>query len=424
MQRTPLARVIGRWGLIALAVNGIIGSGIFGLPATIAGVAGHASPWAVLLAGAAMTVIAACYAEAASQFTQSGGTYVYVRRALGRLAGIQVGWMMLLVRLTACAASANLLVAYLGGFWPQVMLPVSRFAIITLLLGTLAALNWRGATQGLSVSTASVIGKLAGLGLLLSVGVWYLLTHPAVTMVASPTIPGGWLTATLLLFFAYGGYEIALNASGETRDVRRDAPFTLFGGMLLVTLLYTGLQLIVIRVLPDPAHSSRPLADSAAVILGRPGAVLISMAALVSVYGFLSANMLAMPRYMLALGESGDFPAPLAAVHPRFRTPHVAIAAFALATWLAALLGTFDWNVTLSAVGRLFYFGAVCASVPILRRKDPHANAFRLPGGMFLPLLGVAICLVLLTRVDLDRFLIVAVTIGVAFLNWLIVRRS
>ncbi len=107
---TPhLARLIGRWSLLGLAVNGILGSGIFGLPATLAAAVGSASPWTVLLAGAAMGPIAACYAEVGSKSTESGGTYLYVRRALGRFAGIQVGWMMLLVRLTACAASADLL---------------------------------------------------------------------------------------------------------------------------------------------------------------------------------------------------------------------------------------------------------------------------------------------------------------------------
>src|SRR5215467_10970245 len=107
-RQPELVRAIGRWSMVALAVNSIVGSGIFGLPAPVAGFVGRASPYAVLLAGAGMAVIVACYAEVASQFTETGGTYLYLRRAFGRLAGLEVGWLTLLSRLTAVAAAVNL----------------------------------------------------------------------------------------------------------------------------------------------------------------------------------------------------------------------------------------------------------------------------------------------------------------------------
>src|SRR5271169_6029729 len=124
-----LVRAIGRWSLVALTVNSILGSGIFGLPAVIAAVLGNLSPWAVLLAGAAMGVIVSCYGEVASQFDETGGTYLYVRHAFGRFAGLQVGWMSLLSRFTACAAAANLLVVYLSEFWPAAPHAIPRFMI-------------------------------------------------------------------------------------------------------------------------------------------------------------------------------------------------------------------------------------------------------------------------------------------------------
>jgi basic amino acid/polyamine antiporter, APA family len=420
--RVPhLARLIGRWSLLGLAVNGIVGSGIFGLPATLAAAVGSASPWAVLLAGAAMGLIAACYAEVASQFTESGGTYLYVRRALGRFAGIQVGWMILLVRLTACAASADLFVDYLAGFVPDVALPIPRFATITILFGILTAVNYRGVRAGTAVSTVSVAAKLTVLGVLCATGTFYLLNHPGTQQVSSPAPFGHWLNAILLLFFAYGGYEMALNAGGEVGNPRQDAPFAVLGGLFLVTLLYTILQLIVIHLVADPANSARPLADVARVIMGPTGATLVSAAALLSVFGFLSASMLGMPRSIFALGECGDFPARFAAVHPRFRTPYIAILAFALPAWLAALFGSFSWNVTLSSVGRLIYFAAVCAAVPVLR-KGPAAAGFRVPGGVLVPFAGIAICAVLLTRVDLGRSLILAATVAAGIVNWFVVK--
>lgn len=417
-----LARVIGRWSLLGLAVNGIIGSGIFGLPTTLAGILGAASPYAVVLGGAAMALIVACYAEVASQFDASGGTYLYVSCALGRLAGIQVGWMMLLVRLTACAASANLFVSYLGEFWPGATQATPRFIMITLLFGTLATANYRGASAGTSISSVSVAAKLLALGALCAAGTLYMATHAGTHEVAARVPLDSWLNAVLLLFFAYGGYEIVLNAGGETRNPRRDAPFALFVGLLVVTLLYTTLQIIVLRLVPNLANSTRPLADAARILAGPAGSALVSAAALLSVYGFLSASMLGMPRGIFALAESGDFPIRLAAVHPKFRTPYVSILAFALPAWLAAELGSFSWNVTLSSVARLFYFGAVCAAVPALRRKQPSAAAFRIPAGPLLPFAGIAICVLLLTRIDLGGSLILAATIAVALLNWVLVK--
>jgi amino acid transporter len=156
--------------------------------------------------------------------------------------------------------------------------------------------------------------------------------------------------------------------------------------------------------------------------MGSRGAALITAGALISVYGYLSANLLTGPRAMFALAELGDFPAQFAAVHPRMRTPHVAITVFAVLIWVFALVGSFSWNVTLSAVARLAYYGAVCAAVPVLRGRQPGAATFRVPGGPTLPILGVVICALLLTRVDFTKSLILAATIAIASLNWLAVR--
>jgi basic amino acid/polyamine antiporter, APA family len=417
-----LVRAIGRWSMVALAVNCILGSGIFGLPSPVAGFVGRWSPEAVLLAGLAMAVIIGCYAEAASQFTESGGHYIYVRRAFGRLTGIQVGWMTLLGRLTACAAAVNLLVISLGEFWAGASAALSRLAVISLFVGSLAFANYRGVAAGTLVSNVSVVAKLVPLALVCAVGIFYLAAHPGLT--AAPATGGvdGWLKAVLLMIFAYGGYEAALFPMGEAKDPRRDAAFALFAALLTVAFLYTTLQCIVIGALPDAPHSERPLADVARVMMGRGGAALISVGALISVYGYLSANLLAGPRATFALAERGDFPARFAAIHAQFRTPYVSIVAYSLLVWAFALLGSFTWNVTLSAVARLFYYGAVCAAVPVLRRKQPQAAAFRLPGGPVLPALGVLICLVLLTRVDFSKSLILLATILAAGANWLAVR--
>jgi len=157
-------------------------------------------------------------------------------------------------------------------------------------------------------------------------------------------------------------------------------------------------------------------------MLGQPGAAFIAVGALISVYGYVSANMLTTPRGIFALAQGGDFPAVLAAIHPRWRTPHVSITVFAVVLWAFSQFAGFSWNVTLSAVARVIFYVGICAAVPVLRRRQPDAAFFRLPGGLTLPILGIAICVVLVTRVDFGQSLILLATVAAALINWALVR--
>jgi APA family basic amino acid/polyamine antiporter len=422
--RHQLVRAIGRWSLVALMVNCIIGSGVFGLPSVVAGLLGRASVLAVLLAGAAIAVVMACFAEVASQFTEPGGPYLYVRTAFGRLLGIQVGWLAWLVRIAAAAANANLFVIYLGEFWVRARQPLPRLLILTLLIGILAGVNYRGVRGGTHVSNSFTVAKLLPLGLICVAGALYLIAHGAVPASKVFTNDKAWLRALVLLVFAYGGFETALMPMGEVKDPRRDAAFGLFAALGICTAIYMLIQWEVVSLLPDPGHSDRPLADVARIVMGHSGAALVSVGALVSVYGNISASVLGMPRATFAMAERGDFPSWFAAVHPRFRTPYFSILIFALLVWLLALFGSFAGNATLSAVARLSYYGLVCAALPVLRRKQPNAAGFRLPGGVIFAALGVLLCFGLLIRTDLSHSLILLTTIALALVNWAVVARG
>lgn len=418
-------RAIGRWSLAALVVNSIIGSGVFGLPSQVAALVGRRSPLAVVIAGAAVGVVMACYAEVASYFTESGGPYLYARTAFGRLMGIETGWMLWLVRLTAPAANANLFVIYLGEFWPRATQPVPRLIILTVLIGILAAVNYRGVKPGAQVSNVFTVAKLVPLLVVILAGVVYVASgHGTTFTMSAPTGLKLWLQAVLLLIFAYGGFEGSLIVMAEAKNPRRDAAFGLFTALITCTVVYTLIQWVVLHVLPDPAHSVRPLADAARLVMGRAGAGFIAVGALLSTYGYLSANMITVPRITYALGEKRDFPRIFAAVHPRFHTPHFSILTFAALTWAFALLGSFSWNVTLSAVARLFVYGVSCAALPVLRKQRPGEAWFRLPAGNAFAVIALLICLGLSSRVDLSGSLILLATLAIAFVNWLRVRRN
>jgi amino acid transporter len=423
--KSGLVRAIGSWSLVALTVNSIIGSGIFGLPSVVAGLVGKISPLAVLFAGAEMAVIMACYAEVASYFHEAGGPYLYARAAFGRMMGIQTAWMLCLGQVAAPAANANLFVIYLGEFWPHAKDPLPRFVILTVLVGVLAIINFRGVRGGAQVSNVFTAAKLIPLFAVIVLGGAVMLAHhasvPAAT--AHPST-GDWLKAMLLLVFAYGGFETALAPMSEAKNPRRDVPFALFAAGLACTVIYALIQVVVVGTLPDAAHSDRPLADVARLALGNFGAGLVAVGALVSFYGYLSAKILSMPRVTFALAEQGDFPRAFAAVHPRFRTPYVSLLVFATLIWGFALMGEFKWNLTLSAIARLFYYAVGCAALPVLRRKRPDGALFRLPGGTLFAAVGIGICLVLMSQVDFGQSMILIATVVIALVNWAVVARG
>ena len=419
--RPELVRAIGRWSLTGLVLNSIIGSGIFGLPSLVAGLLGRAGIYAYFIAAVGIGVIMGCFAEVASQFREAGGPYLYARAAFGRLMGIQMGWLAWLVRLSASAAAANLFTVYLAEFWPRVREPLPRAAVLTVLVGILAAVNYRGVARGAQFSSAFAVAKLVPLAVFIAVGIFFV--GQAGPGVPVATTAGGWLEAILVLIFAFGGFEAAMMPMAEAKDPRRDAPFALFMGLLICALVYTLVQWVVQGVLPSAAGTDRPLAAAARQFLGPPGAVLLTLGALISLYGYLGGQTLNAPRLIYAFAEREDFPAFFATVHPRFRTPHVSIVAFAVLVWALALLGNFRWNVMLSAVARLFTYSLVCGALLVLRRKQPDAVAFRLPFGTALAVLGIAFSLALVSRMGRSELLILLATAVVALLNWSWVRR-
>ena len=419
---TQLVRAIGRWSLTALAINGMIGSGIFGLPSTIAGLTGRLSPWAVVLAGLCTAVIVACFSEVASCFDQPGGPYVYARAAFGRFIGIQTGWMLWLTLVAAPAANANLFVVYLAEFMPHAQDPLPRALLLTALVWFMATVNIVGVAAGTRLSDLFTIAKLLPLFFLIAMG---LVLHPHAPPAAGAAAPmTAWTKSVLLLFFAYGGFEGALLPASEARNPRRDAPFALMVGLAVACLVYVLLQWLVVGALPHPSSSTRPLADLARMLAGPAGASLVTVGALLSVYGNVSARILSTPRITMALAENGDSPRWLAAIHKRFRTPYASILLFSTAVWGFALAGHFAWNVTLSAVARLFYYAVICAAVPVLRKLFPGRAQLRIPGGLLLPALGVLICLALFTQVEFKQSLILAATVLLATGNWLWARKA
>ena len=418
-----LIRSIGRWSLTALVINTVIGSGVFGIPSEVNAIVGRASPIAMILAGLGMGLVMACFAEVASQFSSGGGAYLYSKTALGDFAGMQVAWFSLLAPVGACAASVNLFVIYLAGFVPSFDQGVLRIVVMAILIGALTLANYVGVRSGTNLSNLFTISKLLPIIILIALGVWRFLQHPLVLPPEEIVRPGvrGWLDALLLLSFAYAGFETAVIPAAEMKAPRKHIPVALATGLGVCIALYALVQFVVVATI-GTAKVDRPLAAVASLLIGGNGSVLITIAAMISIYGSVSAMALAAPRLTFSMAECGEFPALFGRVHPRFKTPHVSIVIVGTLILLLAATGTFRWLMTLASGAVIIIYSAVCISLIVLRLRDPQAEALRIPAGTVIACICLAIAVVLLSRFNRREAILLAITATVAAFNFYLVR--
>jgi amino acid transporter len=417
-----LIRAMGRASLTAAIVNGVIGSGIFGLPSAIAALTGAWSPVAVLIAGACVFVVLLCFAEVGSRFDQAGGPYLYAREAFGPIVGFQVGWLLLVSRLLACAAALNILIVYLGLLAPPVATPAGRAITMTAAMAIATVINVTGVRMAAWTTNVFTIAKLLPLMLLIALGLPQVRSELFTSqLVASPD----WREAVLLLVFAYGGFESMVIAASESRDPRRDTGPALVAAGVIVTLIYCLLQIVIVGVLPDAGRSTTPVASALREVLGAGGATLGTAAVIVSVYGWLTGFTLMMPRVLYSMATHHELPAILGRVHAGFRTPHVAIVLNAIVALAMGLYSSFAQAATFAAIARLTVFASTCVALIALKRQHGPAPAFQLPGGTFIALAGAGFCVWLLsTRNAAELLILFAIVAAGAALFTMATRRG
>ena len=422
-----VVQAIGRWSLAALVLNTIIGTGVFVLPGTLGASLGWSSMWAWLIAAGLTGTMIFSFAEVASRFSRAGGAYLYGTAAFGPFIGIQMAWMGYFVRCITAAVQANLFTTYLVELWPAAASRPAQVAVTIAFIGLQALVNIRSVGSGAAVSNVFAIVKLVPLIVFGTLGIaWLAMGKAAPSVIGSGSTLGSWLDAMVLLMFAYGGFESALIPMAEAKDARRDAPFALITGLALVTVVYLAAQLTVLVTLTEPGATNRPLAASARVMFGGSGAVIITAAALISVYGWVASNMLNVPRLTMAMAEQGVLPSFFARIHPTFRTPWISIIVFAVISLALALQADLLRNLSLSAVSRLLLYGGVCASLLVFRSRDARGvrtpgvepALFRVKGGPFFAIVGVVLSLLLATRMTGSDAIKMVVVIALGGVHW------
>ena len=418
-----LNRSISKWAMVLLVINSVIGSGIFGLPSKAFKEIGVYSIAAFLVCAIAVFIIILCFAEVSSRFDKTGGPYLYALSSFGRLPAFLTGWLLLLTRFIGYAALINLLVTYLSVFSDWFTLASSRIITIVLLTFFLAYVNHIGVKNSTRVNNFLTITKLLPVLLFIIVGFFFIksdnyeVKHVADFSSFSSTV--------LLLVFAFGGFESVLVNSGEVKNPEKNLPFALLLAALIIASIYMLVQIVSIGTLPSLASSEKPLAEAAGLFMGKEGAIIIALGAVISVAGTLNATMLVGSRLPFAFSEEKQFPKVFSFIHPKFKTPTWSLLLFMTITIIISLNYSFLSAASISATIRVMVYGIVCITLIILRKKKTEQeNFFKIKYGTVIAILGVIITIWLLSSATWKELKHVGIAIGIGLLVYLLMELS
>jgi APA family basic amino acid/polyamine antiporter len=418
-KKNSLNRDIGQLGFAAIALNGVIGAGIFALPAVAAAKSGYFSPWLFLICAVLIMTVVLSFARAASFFRETGGPIQYAGQAFGPFAGFQTGWLVYIGRLAAIGANISLMVTYAGWFWTPLESGLGHQIAVAVTFLLLAVFNAVGVRQSMGVVFLFSALKLVPLFLLIVMGLAHI--QPEILIQGQLPVSGTLGETVLILLYAFVGFESAVVPAGEARNPRKDIPRAITITVLIITGVYFLIQLISVSVLPELADSKTPLADVAEVLIGASGAALLTLGAVFSIGGNCSASMLSAPRMTYALAQLGSLPAWFGEVHPRTRTPLNSILFYAVLGLVLALSGSFIWLAVVSTLARLLSYILGVAALPILEKQvEKSEKHFKLRGGYFVPALALILCLWLVTFASLTAWLTTAAFFALGSILYLV----
>ncbi|MDQ3284886.1 MAG: APC family permease, partial [Actinomycetota bacterium] len=365
--------------------------------------AGAAEVWAYLAAGFVVVLIGLSFAEVSTMYDRTGGPLVYADEAMGKMAGFTVGWMVWVTYLIGWSVLSDGFVSYLGSLWAPAR--TYEAPIIIVLVAVLCLINTIGVRLGSGVIEFFTVAKLIPLVLLIVAGLTFAGASGNAALKLVPSGSGDFFGAVLLIIFAYGGFEGATIPAGEMRNPRRTISAAVLGTLAGVTLFYMLIQYAALRIEPGLAGTETPLA-SAGEAMFAGGLAIMTVGALLSIFGTQSGLALISPRNLYGLSREGMLPGVLGRVHPRFRTPVVSIWLTGALVVILGVTGTFAQLVLLNVAARLYQYLMVCLSVVVLRLRDPEAERpFRLPLGFTIPAAATILCVLLLTQQPLANLL-------------------
>ncbi len=401
-QDKGLKRTIGIFGLSANIMNIMIGAGIFALPAIISGIMGSASIFSYIFCGILITLVVLCFAEAGSKVNNTGGPYTYIETAFGDYFGFIAGIFASGSNMIASAAVANALVNILMTIHPFFELSWVRISFLFLMYFSLAVINIKGVKQGIGLIKLNTILKITPLLILVIFG----LSHISFDNLHIEALPkfSQLGESSLILFFAFLGCETGLIVGGEIKNPKRTIPRAILISISSVVILYIFIQTVCQGVLGTALvnYEATPLAETAKVIIGPFGYILLIVGAAVSMFGNISGDVLNSPRVLFALSRDRVVPIKkLSKIHSKFATPHIAIITHTTIAFTLAVTGSFEQLVILATSSLLLiYLGVACAVIKLRKTIAPEPGEFKIPGGIIVPLLSIAIIIYFLSNLS------------------------
>ncbi len=417
-------RAVGVFGLAASIFNVTVGGGIFRLPSGAAAAAGTAAPFVYLICAAVIGCVVLCFAEAGSRVPLTGGPYAYVEAVFGRYIGFMAGVLLWMIGTTAVAGVAS---AFAEGLGTLIGMPSLRNPIIITAFVGLALVNIRGVQQGTRLIVVLSVAKL--LPLLVFVGVGAFFIQPANLVIEHMPAPASLARAAIILIFAFSGCESALVPSGEVKDPARTVPRALAIAMIGVTVLYLAVHLVAAGLLGERLATVKtaPLAFAAEQFLGTPGRLLLLIGATISMFGYVSGMTLAAPRALWKFAQDGLLPRIIGAIHPSYRTPHIAIVVQTTLVAFLAIFNSFEQLAVISNLAALLLYAGCAAATLILRKRgirEAGTIPFSVPGGPVIPVVTVLLIGWLLTSITPEEWTVLGATLAVASLFFVIARRT
>ena len=397
----------------------MIGAGIFALPGKVAVNAGLLSHWLFLIVGVLLLTVVLTFAELSSYYKQTGGPVLYATDAFGPFVGFSTGWALFLARMTSFAANANVLATYLGSLSDVFAGELARGVIIAVVTIGLTYANVTGVRDGVRTMGIFTVLKITPLLLLLLLGLQHV--TGATLIPGAPFLINELGDTTLLLIYAYVGFESIAITAGETSQPRRTLPRALVATVLGTGVLYFLIVLVFVSVIQPQDYDQATLVDVGRAIAGPVGALGITLAAVFSIGGNLAGSILAAPRLLFSMAENRMLPAWLAHIHPKYATPDRSIILMASMALVLALSGTFVQLAIASSVVRLLSYIVSIASLPAVRRKadeETRRNAYRLRGGYVIPAIGLAICCWLLLQSKSESWQVVSILLAIGGLMY------
>jgi APA family basic amino acid/polyamine antiporter len=413
-----LSRDLGTRQLAANIFNYTVGTGIFVLPATAVARLGAAAPLAYVVCAVIIGLVVLCFAEAGSRVTTTGGPYAYVETSLGPMMGFVAGCLVLSTGTSAAAFAANAVSQSLLALFPGTASWVA-YALILLLIAVLVAINLRGVRIGSRVTEIATVAKLFPLLAFVAIGVFFV--DPANLAWDQVPTASAVLGSAGIVIYAFSGIEGSLVPSGEVKNPSRSVPRAAFLALGSATLLYIAIQFVALGILgPDLAtdKSPVPLANAAARAVGPIGKTILIAGAIISIFGYLSANVLSEPRGIFAFSRDGFLPRTLAAVHPRFHTPYRSILLYGVVVAIIALTGTFERLAIFANLAALILYFLCAIAAWNLRRRNIRSEGepFLAPGGPLVPIAACAsIAWLFYETVDRGQLVALAIVLAIIF---------